>query len=58
MAHLSDRQSGNWAREGAVKPDRGALRQAEKQREAQRKVQEQERAQFEEEESSGSEWEL
>ena len=52
------KQSGNWAKQGAVKPDRGALREAERQREAQRKVQEQERARFEEEESSGSEWEL
>ncbi len=52
------KQSGNWAKQGAVKPDRGALREAEKQREAQRKVQEQERARFEEDESSGSEWEL
>ncbi len=52
------KQSGNWARQGAAKPDRGALREAEKQREAQRKVQEQERARFEEEESSDSEWEL
>lgn len=54
----SAKQSGNWAKQGAVKPDRGALREAEKQREALRKVQEQERARFEEEESSGSDWEL
>lgn len=52
------KQSGNWARPQAPKPDRGALREAERQREAQRKVQEQERARYEEEESSGSEWEL
>jgi hypothetical protein len=52
------KRSGNWAKQRAVKPDRGALREAEKQREAQRKVQEQERARFEEEESSGSDWEL
>lgn len=52
------KQAGNWAKQGASKPDRGALREAEKQREALRKVQEQERARFEEEESSGSEWEL
>jgi hypothetical protein len=52
------KHSGNWAKQGAAKPDRGALREAEKQRETQRKVQEQERAQYEEEESSGSEWEL
>lgn len=53
------KQSGNWAKQGATKPDRGALREAEKQREAQRKMQEQERARYEEEEeSSDSEWEL
>ena len=52
------KHSGNWAKQGAAKPDRGALREAEKQREALRKVQEQERARFEEEESSGSDWEL
>lgn len=52
------KQSANWAKQPAVKPDRGALREAERQREAQRKVQEQERARFEEEESSGSDWEL
>jgi hypothetical protein len=49
---------GNWAKQGAAKPDRGALREAEKQREALRKVQEQERARFEEDESSDSGWEL
>lgn len=52
------KHAGNWAKQGAAKPDRGALREAEKQREAQRKVQEQERAGYEEEESSGSDWEL
>ena len=52
------KQGGNWAKQGAAKPDRGALREAEKQREALRKVQEQERARFEEDESSDSEWEL
>jgi hypothetical protein len=52
------KRGGNWAKQGAAKPDRGALREAEKQREAQRKVQEQERARFEEDESSDSEWEL
>lgn len=52
------KQAGNWAKQGAAKPDKGALREAEKQREALRKVQEQERARFEEEESSDSEWEL
>jgi hypothetical protein len=51
-------RSDKWAKQGAAKPDRGALLAAEKQREEQRKVQEQERARFEEEESSGSEWEL
>ena len=58
MTGEAAKQSGKWAKQGAVKPDPGALREAEKQREAQRKVQEQERARFEEEESSGSEWEL
>ncbi|ERF75800.1 hypothetical protein EPUS_01630 [Endocarpon pusillum Z07020] len=57
-AESASKQSGNWAKQGAAKPDRGALREAEKQREALRKVQEQERARYEEEESSGSEWEL
>lgn len=51
-------RSEKWAKQGAAKPDRGALLAAEKQREEQRKVQEQERARFEEEESSGSDWEL
>lgn len=57
-ADSTPKESGNWAKQGAPKPDRGALREAEKQREALRKVQEQERARYEEEESSGSEWEL
>jgi hypothetical protein len=52
------RRLDKWAKQGAPKPDRGALLNAEKQREAQRKVQEQERARFQEEESSGSDWEL
>lgn len=57
-ADSGPKQSGNWAKQGAAKPDRGALREAEKQREAVRKIQEQERARYEEEESSDSEWEL
>jgi hypothetical protein len=52
------RQSEKWAKQGAVKPDAGALRAAERQREAQRKVDEQERARREEDDSSDSEWEL
>ena len=54
----TSKQAGNWAKQGAAKPDRGALREAEKQRQALRKVQEQERACYEEEEASDSEWEL
>lgn len=54
------KQSGNWAKQGAAKPDRAQLREAEKRREAVRKVQEQERARYEDEdeEESGSDWEL
>jgi hypothetical protein len=52
------KQSGNWAKQGAVKADRSQLLLAEKNREAQRKIQEQERARFQEEASDESDWEL